>query len=211
MKKIMLANLASALTLAGSLALAQTAKPTVVRGTIDKATSTTLDLTTQNGDKMQIMLQPGTTITEVVPAQRADVTTGSYIGTAAVRQPDGRYLAMELQIFPAAKRGIGLGTRPWNLTKQTTMTNGTVASMTQTNGTVAAATSQGNLTLSVNDGTSTKTIIVPATAPVVTYAPGTMTDLAPGAHALTIVVTGADGRLSTNRVSVGKNGTTPPM
>jgi hypothetical protein len=128
-----------------------------------------------------------------------------------VKEPNGQYRAMELQVFPESMRGIGLGTRPWSLTTGSSMTNGTVGSMAQTNGTVGAVGSNGAMTMTVNDGTGEKTVLVPPTVPVVTYAPGSLAELKPGANVILFAKKDAAGNLTTSRVQVGKDGLTPPM
>jgi hypothetical protein len=210
MRKFLAVGLAVALS--AGIASAQTApRATTIRGTIDSATPTVIDLTARDGTKMTIALAPHTVVTELVPAKLSDVKSGSYIGTAAIKEPNGQYRALELQVFPESARGRGLGTHPSNLTKNSTMTNGTVGAMTQTNGTVSNTSSNGDLVLSVNDGSGIKSVLVPSTVPVVTYAPGSFSDLQPGAHVILFAQKDSNGKLITNRVSVGKNGLTPPM
>jgi hypothetical protein len=63
----------------------------------------------------------------------------------------------------------------------------------------------------VNDGSGIKSVLVPSSVPVVTYAPGSLSDLQPGAHVILSARKDSNGKLITNRVSVGKNGLTPPM
>lgn len=210
MRKFLAVGLAVALS--AGIASAQTApRATTIRGTIDSATPTVIDLTARDGTKMTIALAPHTVVTELVPAKLSDVKSGSYIGTAAIKEPNGQYRALELQVFPESARGRGLGTHPSNLTKNSTMTNGTVGAMTQTNGTVSNTSSNGDLVLSVNDGSGIKSVLVPSTVPVVTYAPGSFSDLQPGTHVILFAQKDSNGKLITNRVSVGKNGLTPPM
>jgi methionine-rich copper-binding protein CopC len=200
--------LALAMVLAAQLAHAQASAFTVIRGTIVTASATSLNLTAPDGSTVVIELAPAAKVTEIVPSRLSDVKAGSYVGTAAVREPNGQYRAMELQVFPESMRGVGLGTRPWNLTSQSSMTNGTVGSMTQTNGTVGNI---GGTELTVNDGSGTKTVLVPASVPVVTYQPGTAAELTPGAHVILFAVKGSDGHLTTSHIQVGKDGLTPPM
>jgi hypothetical protein len=45
----------------------------------------------------------------------------------------------------------------------------------------------------------------------VTYAPGSIAELKPGAHVILFAQKGSSGALSTSRVQVGKDGLTPPM
>ena len=47
--------------------------------------------------------------------------------------------------------------------------------------------------------------------PVVTYVPAERSDLKPGAKIIAFVEQLPDGSLETNRVSVGRDGLTPPM
>jgi hypothetical protein len=210
MRKFLSVGIAAALS--AGIASAQTAPPTTtIRGTIDSVTPTVIDLTARDGTRMTIALASHTVVTELVPAKLSDVKSGSYIGTAAIKEPNGQYRALELQVFPESARGRGLGTHPSNLTKNSTMTNGTVGAMTQTNGTVSNTSSNGDLVLSVNDGSGIKSVVVPSTVPVVTYAPGSLSDLQPGAHVILFARKDSNGKLITNRVSVGKNGLTPPM
>ena len=210
MKKLILFSLA-AVALSSGAAVAQGAPPQIIRGTIVTATPASLTLTTPGGSKLTIELAQTLTVTEIVPSSLADVKPGTYIGTAAVKEPNGQYRAMELQVFPESMCGVGKGTRPWNLTKKSTMTNGTVGAMTQTNGTVGAVSGGGDMTLNVDDGTGEKTVLVPSTVPVVSFQPGSASELTPGGHVLLFATKAADGGLSTSRISIGKNGLIPPM
>lgn len=158
-----------------------------------------------------IAFAPGLVVLDVVPGSLATVKPGSYIGTAAIKQPDGTYRAIELQIFPPALAGTGLGTHNWNLKPKSTMTNGTVRGLTSAGGTVGTVTSHGDTTLQVNDGTGEKTISLPAGAPVVQFVPGQIADIKPGAHALMFVSRTPEGKLVASRVNVGLNGLVPPM
>jgi hypothetical protein len=98
-------------------------------------------------------------------------------------------------------RGTGEGYRPFDLKPQSTMTNGTVGAVTGSVG--------RTLTVSYKGGE--KTIIVPPGTPVVTYEPGSRSLLVPGAHIILFGTQAADGKVTANRISVGKNGLVPPM
>ena len=211
MKKIFYPGLAAATALLGGIACAAPATPMPVRGTITAVSGSTLAITEPSGTKVSVKLVANAKVVEILPSSLADVKAGSYIGTAAIREPGGTYRAMELQLFPNSMRGVGLGTRRWNLKPHSTMTNGTVGEFTRAGGTVSTVNGSGNLTLTVNDGSGTKTILVPASVPVVTYAPGTTADLQPGAHVIFFPTTAAGETLTTNRINVGKDGLVPPM
>jgi hypothetical protein len=98
------------------------------------------------------------------------------------------------------------------------MTNGTVKSAdagglsttsAMTNGTVKQASDAGGLTLTVDYGKGEKTIHVPAGVPVVGIVPADASKLVPGAHVF--VSTKKDAPSSAAFISVGINGTVPPM
>jgi hypothetical protein len=211
MKRTIALGLIASMTVIGGAAFAKSPPPLPIRGTITSASGSTLAITETSGANVSVSLAPGAKVTDVIPGSLSDVKAGTYVGTAAIKQPSGIYRAMELQVFPASMRGVGQGTRAWNLAPHSTMTNGTVGGLTQTGGTVGMVNGSGDLTLTVNDGSGTKTVLVPSSVPVVTYAPGSMSELQPGAHVLFFPVKAPDGTLTTSRINVGKNGLVPPM
>jgi hypothetical protein len=210
MKKIILAGLVAGVAMNGT-AFAQKQAPTVVRGTIDSINGNALTITDRAGDKMSLTLEPGATITEIVQSKLSDVKAGSYVGTAAIPMPNGQLRAMELQVFPENMRGTGAGSRAWNLAPKSTMTNGTVGSLVHGDGTINSVNGTGDLTITVTYGNVKKTVLVPATVPVVTYEPGTSGDLKVGAHILLFAMQTANGSWASSRINVGKDGLIPPM
>jgi hypothetical protein len=211
MKKTMMMTLLACTALLGGSALAKPPAPQAVRGTITAVKGAVFAITETSGAKITVTLIAPAKVIEVLPAALTDVKPGTFIGTAAIKQPNGVYRALELQIFPESMRGVGLGTRPYNKAPHSTMTNGTVGGMAQAGGAVSAVQGAGDLTLTVNDGSGDKTVLVPASVPVVTFAPGTAAELLPGAHVMIFPVKGDDGTLTTKFISVGKNGLVPPM
>jgi len=186
--------------LAGA-AFAQASAPTRVRGTIDAIDAKSATVTTRDGKKTELAIAPDVGITAIVAAKITDIKPGSYIGTAAVPESDGTLRALEIQVFPESMRGVGEGHRPWDLGPQSTMTNGTVGDVVIAQG--------RKLTLRYKDGE--KTVIVPETAPIITYEPGTQAMLVPGAHVIVTAIEKPDGSLVAQRIGVGKNGLIPPM
>jgi len=65
------------------------------------------------------------------------------------------------------------------------------------------------LTIKYKDGE--KKITVGTDTPVVTYVPGEKSDLKSGAKIIAFIKQLPDGSYETNRVSVGRDGLTPPM
>jgi len=81
-----------------------------------------------------------------------------------------------------------------------------------TNATVAE-TVEGNdgHTLKVKYKGGEKKVVVSPNAPVVTYVPADKSELRPGAKVIAFMKKLPDGSLETNRVSIGRDGLTPPM
>ena len=194
--------LATALALAvAAPAFAQPAAVTRVRGAIKAHNGPALVVKERSGEDVTVALTPDAAVTSVSTTTLAEVHPGSFIGTAAVPQPDGTLRALEVHIFPESMRGTGEGFRPWDLGPQSTMTNGTVGQISGSDG--------HTLTVKYKEGE--KTVVVPPDVPIVSFEPGTRAQLAPGAHVVINAVKGPDGELSANRVSVGKDGLNPPM
>jgi hypothetical protein len=181
--------------------LAQTAVPTRIRGTIESAEGQTLKIESRNGETVTVTLRPDTGIVAITPATISDIKPGSFIGTAAMPQPDGSQVALEVHIFPENMRGTGEGHRPYDLQPQSTMTNGTVGDVVGTEG--------RNFTVRYKGGE--KKIEVPASVPIITFEPGDRSLLTAGAHVIVIGSKAPDGSISLDRVLVGKNGLAPPM
>lgn len=196
----------SALAAAFTLILAATASAQQVvrvRGTIERVEAQTLFVKTREGPSVIIKLADNYGVTGVVAATLADIKPGSYVGAAALPQPDGTQRAIEVLIFPEALRGFAEGFRPWDLVPQSTMTNATVAE-------IVTRVDGARLTLKYKDGE--KTVIVPPEAPIVTFVPAEKSELKPGVKIFIGAATKqADETLATARVNVGLGGLTPPM
>jgi len=147
----------------------------------------------------------------LVKASPADIKPGLFVGSAAVPTADGHWKAVEVHIFPDAMRGRGEGDRPFDLQPKSTMTNGTINSMT--NGTVGgAAANAGGMTLTLNYKEGEKKIDVTPDTVIVIYAPGSKDELKPGGKiSITASTRQADGTLLMTSVNVGRDGLTPPM
>jgi hypothetical protein len=92
--------------------LAQTATPTRVRGTIDAIDAKTMSVTARDGQKVTLAVAPDIGVTAIIATSITDIKPGSYIGTAAMPQPDGTLLAREIQVFPESMRGVARATVP---------------------------------------------------------------------------------------------------
>jgi len=192
--------------------LAQTPAPAApqlrLRATIEKIDATSITIKERSGEVITLVRPATMDVTEVYPIALADIKAGSYIGTAAMPQADGSQLALEVLVFPEAMRGAGEGHRPWDLQPQSTMTNATVADLAAA---PLAVPGGQKMTLKYKDGE--KVVIVPASAPVVTFKPGKQDEAAlliPGAKVLVTAQEQA-GKPTALRIVVGRNGFAPPM
>lgn len=183
-------------------ASAQNPPPTRLRGTIEKVDAQAMTLKSRDGSNLEIRLAENLVVMGVVNAKLEDIQPNSFIGAAAMNQPDGTLRALEVLIFPESARGSGEGHYAWDLLPESTMTNATVAErVAGVNGPV--------LTLKYKDGE--KKLVVPAEAPIVTFAPGDRSLLKPGVAVFFSAAKQPDGSLSAARILAGKDGVVPPM
>src|SRR5580658_4364653 len=172
MRSLNLAVVSAFAAFAVTSAFAQAPAPIRLRGTIDSVNGSTLNVTARDGAKATVKLAENATVVGVAKASLSDVKQGGFVGITAMPQPDGTQKAVEIHIFPEAMRGTGEGHRPWDLMPNSTMTNATIDS--------EVAISDGQkLVLKYKDGE--KTFVVPSNVIVVSFVPGAMSDLKPGA------------------------------
>jgi hypothetical protein len=195
--------LALALVATSSIfALAQQTSPSRVRGTIESVDGDTLMVKSRSGEDVKLTMAGDIRVAGIVKIALADIKVGSFIGTATVPGPDGGNNAVEVHVFPEDMRGTGEGSRPYDLKPNSSMTNATVAESVVGN-------DGHTLLIKYKDGE--KKVVVGPDTPVVTYVPAGKPDLKPGAKVIAFMKKLPDGSFETNRVSVGRDGLTPPM
>ncbi|MDB5989031.1 MAG: hypothetical protein JWQ10_434 [Herbaspirillum sp.] len=187
--------------LIGSAAFAQTPPSIGIRGAIVSVTGENLVVKPNHGADQTVMLDKNTRVAAISLAKIEDIKPGSYIGAAAIPQPDGSQKALEVHVFPPAMAGTGDGHRPFDLTPNSTMTNGSVGDVVVSNG----------RTLTVNYKGGEKKILVPEDVPIVNIEAGDRSMLVAGAKVVLRASKNPDGSMTAQSVNVGKNGVTPPM
>ncbi|HET6438962.1 MAG TPA: hypothetical protein VFG59_12920 [Anaeromyxobacter sp.] len=208
-------------------AAAQDKPPERVRGEVAALNGNDLDLRTRDNQTVHLKLAPQVGVAAAEKADASAIQDGTFIGTAAVAEPDGTLRALEVHVFPESMRGTGEGHRPWDLGPASSMTNGAVAAMrpgkpasgaakgtgsSMTNATVAANKAKGGArTLTLKYAGGEQTVVVPPDVPIVRLAPGDRSLLVPGAHVFAIANRQDDGSLLVQRLTVGKGGLVPPM
>ncbi|WP_407152673.1 hypothetical protein [Bradyrhizobium sp. ORS 86] len=176
--------------------------PTRVRGTIESVDGDTLAVKSRSGEEVKLHMTNNVVVLGLTKVALSDIKVGSFIGTTTVPGPDGVPKAVEVHVFPESMRGTGEGSRPWDLKPNSSMTNATVAQ---------SVVGNDGHTLLVKYKDGEKKVVVPPEAPVVTYVPGDKSDLKAGAKVIAFMKKGPDGTIETDRVSVGRDGLTPPM
>jgi Domain of unknown function (DUF5666) len=184
------------------VAWAQDPPPVRVRGTIERIDGSTYVIKARDGAELKLTVADNAQIAGIIKASLSDIKQNSFVGVTAMPQPDGSPSAVEVHIFPESMRGTGEGHYPWDMQPQSTMTNANVEE-------VVSAVDGRTLTLKYKDGE--KKIMVPASAPIVTYVPGDKGDIKPGAKVFIVAVKQADGTLQGRAWRVGRDGLTPPM
>jgi hypothetical protein len=171
-----------------SLSAASAAETVRVRGTVESVDGAKLTVKTREGSSTAIKLNDGWKVTGV--------------GIASLPKSRGGDGALEVLIFPAAMKGTGEGSYPWDLKPNSTMTNATVTN--------AVKDVDGrNITVSFHG--KEKTISVADDTTVVTFAAAAQGDLKPGMTVFVPSQKAEDGTLSTGNVVAGTNGIVPPM
>jgi hypothetical protein len=176
--------------------------PSRVRGIVEAVDGEMLTVKSRAGEEVKLHMTGDIRVVGIAKISLSDIKVGSFIGTTTVPGPDGGANAIEVHVFPEDMRGTGEGSRPFDLRPNSTMTNATVAETVVGN--------EGHmLTIKYKDGE--KKVTVTPDTPVVTYVPADKSDLKAGAKVIAAMKKLADGSFETNRVSVGRDGLTPPM
>src|SRR4051812_48441208 len=176
--------------------------PMRVRGTVEAVDGNVLAVKSRAGEDVRLQMPSDIRIVGITKIALSDIKVGSFIGTTTVPGPDGVQNALEVHVFPENMRGTGEGSRPYDLRPNSSMTNATVAESVVGN-------DGHTLVIKYKDGE--KKVLVSPETPVVTYVPADKADLKPGAKVIAFMRKLPDGAFETNRVSVGRDGLTPPM
>ena len=176
--------------------------PSRVRGTVEGIDGDVLSVKSRSGEDVKLHMTGDMRVVGIIKISLGDIKVGSFVGATTVPGPDGSQNAVEVHVFPEDMRGTGEGSRPYDLRPNSTMTNATVAE--------SVAANDGRTLLIKYKGGEKKVVVSPDT-PVVTYVPADKSDLKAGAKIIAFMKKLPDGSFETNRVSVGRDGLTPPM
>jgi hypothetical protein len=190
---------------------AMAAGPERIRGHIVSAVGNKLTVKTEGGVLRVLRMNGDTAYVLAEPATRADVHSGSYIGTAT-KSVGGKLVALEVTIFPASMQGAGEGHYAWDRLPDTTtlgagavtqaapvrttkssMTNGNVTASTDLPG---AVTASGDKEITVAYKAGAQSVLLPPTAPVNKIEPADSAAVVPGAQVFIVAEQGAGGLMA---------------
>ena len=200
LNKMLLASTLAA-AMAVGLAHAGEAPRVGVRGAITAIDGDAMHVKVNSGEDVTVLLTPATQVRAVTLAKIDEIKPGSYIGSAAMPNADGSLTALEVHVFPPAMAGTGDGHRAFDLKEGSSMTNGTVGDLVVSNG----------RTLTVKYKGGEQKIVVPEDVPIVNLEPGDRGLLKAGVKVVLFAARGADGTITAQAISAGKDGVTPPM
>ena len=181
-------------------AMAQQAPtPSRVRGTIEAVDGDTIAVKSRAGEDVRLHMTGDIKIVGITKIALTDI---KHRLLHRFTGPDGANNAVEVHVFPENMRGTGEGSRPYELKPNSSMTNATVEQ---------SVVGNDGHTLNIKYKDGEKKVLVSPETPVVTYVPADKSDLKPGAKVIAFMKKLPDGSFETNRVSVGRDGLTPPM
>ncbi len=197
----MLKTVLTSLALTLAVTAAQADDITRYRGTIEKVDGTTVTIKPRTGEAIAVTTAPDLKVLSASTGRLDDVKPDSYIGTAAIPQPDGTQKALQVTVFSSSLRGTADGHYPWDLGSNSTMTNGAIGSLSGTEGRTMLVKYQGG----------EKKVIVPEDVPVTLVDPGEKSLIVAGAKVVAFTKAGPDGKLNAAVLIVGRNGAVPSM
>jgi hypothetical protein len=173
-----------------------------IRDTITGLEGNVLAVKTREGENIKINLPDNVSVSAAKTITMADIKPGDFIGTATLNNAQGALVAMEVHLFPAALCGVvAEGHMTWDLAPGSLMTNATLSS-------APVQVSGGReMTLQYKDG-SQRTVI-PEGIPIFTVVPGNRSLLVPDATIFTGAQLAAEGKITTARIQVSKDGARP--
>jgi hypothetical protein len=173
--------------------------PTRIRGTITALEGDVLSVKTRDGKDVRLQLAPDAQVVTTKKVSADEFKPGSYVGITSVKGRDGRLVAQRVHALgPQVPQMHGA----WDSIPGSTMTNSNITG-------IAKASSGSELTLKNKDGEQ-KILVTPETE-YYNFQPGTRADLKKGETIFTGAKMEGDGKYSTGRVTVSKDGVKPPQ
>ena len=174
--------------------------PVRIRGTVDKLDGDTLTVKAKDGSTQTITVADKS-VQYLQKKSLSDIKAGDFLASTGMKGTDGKIHAIEVRIFPKATPDGGRQF-PWDLSPDSVMTNATVGQVTQT--------PDGPLVHVTFTGGESEYTIGPD-VPILAGVDGDKSLLEPGKAVFVIAKKGDDGKLTSLRIYVEKDGVKPPM
>jgi hypothetical protein len=162
-------------------------------GTVDKFDAGKLTVALPDGKKETVALAGDANVSRNVKKTLADVMAGEYVGVTSVKGRNGEDRAIEIRIFDKNRLPSNMSQFPLEFAPDNLMTNAAVAE-------VMGAADGSVLKVKFSNGESL--IVVPPGTPILAAAPGSVDLLKPGTKVTIYASKGADGTLSSRRLSI---------
>ena len=169
-----------------------------VRGTITSLDGDVLSVKSRDGKDLKVHITDDVGVAVAKAVKFEDIKQGDYVGSAAMKRPDGTLVALEVHYLPPQ---AAPGHTAWDLEPGSMMTNANVEAM-------VTAPGKRELTLKYKDGM--QKILVPDGVPIVRAVPGNRADLKPGEYIWAGAQAAPDGKITAPRIQVSKDGVKPP-
>jgi hypothetical protein len=171
-------------------ALSTAAQPvTTLEGTVASATATSATITTEQG-QTTVTLTPNTRVTRRLPATIADIKTGSFLGVAAAKRPNGTLMAVSVNILDAIRKVASVGQFP--MESGNIMTNAAVS---------AVVVRKTGRTIKMDYDNKSAFIFIPDDVPIHRVVLGKPSDLKAGQH-VTVRGEAAGGTITAASISI---------
>ena len=174
--------------------------PIRIRGTVDKLDGDQLAVKAKDGSTQTITVADKS-VQYLVKKSLSDIKVGDFLASTGMKGTDGKIHAVEVRIFPKATPDGGRQFA-WDLSPDSVMTNATVGTVTQT--------PAGPLVHVTFTGGESEYTIGPD-VPILAGAEGDNSLLTAGKAVFVIAKKDDDGKLTSLRIYVEKDGVKPPM
>ena len=172
--------------------------PVSIRGKVLSLKDSELMVAGPSGE-VKVSLADKTVIRGEVAIKLSEITPGMYLGTTAIKQADGSFLASEVHVFSEDQRGTGEGHRPLGSAPQSgaTMTNANVERVED----VVVRDVKGRvMNLKYRGGEIN--VLVPPDIPLVKRILGDRSLLKPGVEVSITATQGEDRSLTASQITV---------
>jgi hypothetical protein len=202
LKSFLLSAIPATVMAMSASVLAQQGEAVRVRGTISSIENNTVSVQTASGQTTKVVLAKDYRVLVYSPIKFSDVSANAYVAVASSPSADGGLKAMGLVVFPEAMRGLNEGTKHWDLTPGSRMTNATVG--------VINKQGSGEIVVTFGKGDEQRIQITDQTR-VSTFVLGESGALKAGSKVVVFATKDADGSITSGMVGIGKDGYMPPI